>query len=157
RAWDARRGTPAWTIDGPGNETGQHDGDREESFEDAFWSLALSPDGRELAAGHNRGTVLRWDAETGRPRPPLRAPSGGGTVLGVASSPDGRLIAAAHADRTVCLWDAATGALQRSQSAHPDSIRAVCVTFSPDSALLASGGGDYEWKDVPGSLAVWEV
>jgi len=157
RAWNAKSGAPVWTIDGPGSERGQRDGDRAQSFEDAFWSLAIAPDGRELATGHNHGTVLRWDAETGRARPPLRAPNATGTVLGLAYSPDGRLIASAHAEQTLCLWDAATGALRRQWLAHPNSPRAVCVAFSPDSTLLASGGGDYEWENSPGSLGMWEV
>ncbi len=148
RAWNTRGGDSIWTIDGPGEES---------SWQGGFWSLALSPDGRELAAGHVRGTVLRWDAETGRARTPLRAPNPAGFVLGVAYSPDGRLIASAHADKTLCLWDAATGTLRRSWLAHPDANRTVCVAFSPDSTLLASGGGDRESEDSLGSLAVWEV
>jgi WD40 repeat protein len=148
RAWDVRSGVPIWTIDGP---------DGEQNWQNGFWSLALSPDGLELATGHTPGTVLRWDAETGRVRPPLRAPNATGMVLGVTYNPDGRLIASAHADKTLCLWDAAAGRLRRSWLAHPDSNRAVCVAFSPDSSLLASGGGGTETEDAPGSLAVWEV
>jgi hypothetical protein len=64
--------------------------------------VAFSPDGRTLAAGGSKGTLL-WDV---RSHPQLGGRLNGrqGAVGGVAFSPDGRTLATAGTSGTVALW-----------------------------------------------------
>jgi WD40 repeat protein len=68
-------------------------------------ALAFGPDGRSLAAGTPRGTVLLWDVDTGKPLPVLKGHLG--SVRALAFRPDGRVLASGSADRTILLWDVA--------------------------------------------------
>jgi WD40 repeat protein len=109
-----------------------------------FHCVALSPDGRFLAAGsgpdNEPGEARLWDAATGRELLSLR---GQVVVSSVAFSPDGRYLATAGAlDRTVKVWDLfAWGepdgqpvvlALKGAAQGH-----AGC-TFSPDGRRFAA-------------------
>jgi WD40 repeat protein len=116
----------------------------------AVSSIALSPDGKALAAGYDGGTVRLWDAASGDEIRKLLQEGGPfDTVYAVAWSPDGRTIAAACKLRAVCLWNAASG----------DAIRRIEVgdyvarlVWSPDSKALAAGptesGGSVHILDV---------
>jgi WD40 repeat protein len=107
--------------------------------------MALSPDGKLLAAPDGNGTVRLWNPATGQPvGTPLQATSaqtGPNNMVAVAYSPNGQLLASAGGDGTVRLWNPATGqpvgtALQIS----PNSVDAVA--FSPNGQLLASAQVD---------------
>src|SRR5262245_26194014 len=74
------------------------------------WSVALSPDGKTLAAGsggqrqqaNSTGSLVLWDVATGKPRavlPTVRA------VRWVAYSPDGGTLATGEFDQTARLRD----------------------------------------------------
>jgi WD40 repeat protein len=74
-------------------------------------SLAISPDGKTLAAGvgdrpghdHEPGLIVLWDAASGKRRLTLTGHTN--AVLSVAFSPDGKLLASGSSDRSVRLWD----------------------------------------------------
>jgi WD40 repeat protein len=75
-------------------------------------SMALSPDGRFLAAGYadkpdpsgkQRPLMLLWDLSTGRPVREL--PGHLGWVYSLAFSSDGRRLASGAGDGTVLVWD----------------------------------------------------
>jgi WD40 repeat protein len=71
------------------------------------WSVAISPDGKTLAAGANDGTVWLWNLAQPA-RPALIATLSGlpGHVFSVAFSPGGtQLAAASYDDDTIRLWD----------------------------------------------------
>src|SRR5262249_9552924 len=74
---------------------------------DQLYSVALSPDGRLVAAGAAGGSVFVWDAATRRSIRRLNA-GGGGAVWGVAFSPNGRTLAVDSLDGTVALYDVAS-------------------------------------------------
>ncbi len=74
----------------------------------AIYSLAVSPDGKWLAAGTAAGVQL-LDAATGRRRCLLLGPRGAQEFLSLAFSADGRRVLAAARSGQLCQWDARTG------------------------------------------------
>jgi WD40 repeat protein len=124
--------------------------------------LAISPDGKRLAAGGI--SVKVWDAETGKELSTFGGLSGEAFCLGFSSddfsrqaqtqtlafSPDARRLAVilSEQDKTaVKVWDATTGKLLRTLPMGD----ALCVAFAPDGARLAVGGapGDSVWEIGP--------
>jgi WD40 repeat protein len=70
-------------------------------------AVAFSPDGRTLAGGSADGTIILWDARSGK-RPRI-LDGHSDVVKSVAFSPDGKTLASGSADGTVKLWDLASG------------------------------------------------
>jgi RNA polymerase sigma factor (sigma-70 family) len=66
-------------------------------------SLALSPDGRTLAAAGYDQTVRLWEVTTGKER--RRFVGHRGTVTSLAWSADGKTLASGSADGTALVWD----------------------------------------------------
>jgi WD40 repeat protein len=111
-------------------------GDLERGHTEFVWSVAFSPDGRQIVSGSGDGTVKLWDTATGRN---IRTFSHY-FVLSVAFSPDGRQIVSGSADNTVKLWDTATGRNIRTFSGHTEVVWSVA--FSPDGRQIISGSED---------------
>jgi WD40 repeat protein len=112
--------------------------------------LALSPDGKTIAAAGLSGTVKLWDSATGRERaPPLQLPKpfvATGSLL--AFSPDGKTLAVPAArpdDETpaggprVFLYDLGTRQLRATLEGHDKEIEEVA--FSPDGRTVATAAG----------------
>ncbi|MFC5684703.1 WD40 repeat domain-containing protein [Amycolatopsis mediterranei] len=126
--------------------------------------LAISPDGRRLAAAGDDSNVWMWDIThpTGLLVPSLLS-GHNSDVKSVAFSPDGHFLASASRDATVRLWDLdnprgrdktpvnpspdkpldLTGLI-----VHPDVV--YSVAFSGDGATLASAAAD-------GRVRLWDV
>src|SRR5207253_1907495 len=62
---------------------------------DAVFAVALSADGKTLAAGTGGGTVRVWDVATRKELAALR-PKAGGIVRALAFAPDGKPLASGH-------------------------------------------------------------
>jgi WD40 repeat protein len=147
RLWDAVRGALTRTL-------AWHERVRvlPSEWADHVTSMAFSPDGRQILAASQHGSVRLWDTATGvtgglEPRLDRDA------VRTVAFSPDGRQIVSGTGDKTVKLWDTATGALVHTLEGHSDPVGSVAP--SPDGRLLASGSWDKTvklWDTATGTL-----
>jgi WD40 repeat protein len=97
--------------------------------------LALSPDGRLLAAGYRDGKIRLWDTQTGRVDRLFEGHQR--EIQALAFQPTGDVLASGGRDGTVRLWSLDTGAELRSLTGPFNEVR--CLTFSPDGRTLATG------------------
>jgi WD40 repeat protein len=122
-----------------GNELAHY----EPAFENSIRAIAVSPDGKRVAAAGTRGDLYVWDLAGGKPLHKLTGksvPLADLTVLtgmrSLAFSPDGRQLAAGAVQATV-LWDVETGkvahVLPKFQSGSATDVR-----FSDDGKKLTS-------------------
>jgi WD40 repeat protein len=120
-----------------------------------LWSLALSPDGRTLAAVDNVSLTYWWDTRTGhRLAGPLGEPRpfSGGVA---AFSPDGHLLATGGAGNGVVappegltVWDVARRTVVRRLLLPTEDDAVTDAAFSPDGHLLVAG-------TLAGDLVFW--
>jgi WD40 repeat protein len=111
---------------------------RRSDFPPDLVALALSPDGRALAAAGPDGGVRWWDTLSPHECTP---PGGSGAATSaLAFSRDGSRLASADRQGTLTLWDTAG---QRLWSVATDHDRFVFgLDFAPDGRTLATSGTD---------------
>jgi WD40 repeat protein len=114
------------------------------------YALAVSHDGRWLAAGSTDGRVRLWDTTTWKEAGILKH---GTKVYGLAFHPDGTRLACACADNTIRLWDLGTRQSVAELRGHTDYVHVVA--WGPDGSRLISGSGDMTVR-IWDSLAVQE-
>jgi RNA polymerase sigma factor (sigma-70 family) len=110
--------------------------------------VAISPDGRLLAAGNEAHEVQIWELPSGKETAILRDHPA--TLGSLAFSPDSRTLAVAYgsfreaggkpSEGAVKLWDTKTGKERGIVARIPAQVRAVA--FSPDGKSLAFGSTD---------------
>ena len=105
-------------------------------FQDWVTSVAVSPDGKQLAAG-SYGVIRRW--KTADRSKISTAKLADGYIRDLAFSPDGRTLAAAGYQRTF-LIDVANGKLLRTLKGQRGQVTGVA--YSPDGRLLATSSDD---------------
>jgi WD40 repeat protein len=97
-------------------------------------NLAVTPDGRWLAAGSAASGVSVWDLTTGKLAYRVAMNT---LVLGLAASPDGQRLAAVGFDRRVKLWEAATGQGRGSYQYTGEMADSFAtLVFTPDGRQL---------------------
>ena len=106
--------------------------------------MAISGDGRTLAAGDSEGAVHLWDARTGKLLDENDLPGTGYQVTGVAFDRDGKTLAAATASG-IRLLDLTTGRVR--QLSFPN---ANIVAFDPSGDSVASVSSD-------GRVRIWST
>jgi WD40 repeat protein len=115
--------------------------------DDAVLCLALTPDGKFLAAGGCDRLVRVWDISAGITaaklvtNPPIE--NHADWVLGVALSPDGHFLWTASRDKTVKVWDLLAKESVITYADHQQPVYGVVVQQkSPTDAVGYSGGDD---------------
>ncbi len=130
------------------------------------YTVAYSPDGKQIATGDGDGIVRLWDAASGREMLRLRTISR--TVQAVAFSPDGQRLASGGIDlgsvpegpTPVQIWDVARGKEMLRMSGHVGGI--ASVAFSPNGLrLVTSGLGLSGFQSGPlkpdGDIRIWDA
>jgi WD40 repeat protein len=108
------------------------------SGKQAALTLAVSADGRHVAAGCDDGLLRVWEVRGGKLLHALAAHKG--PIYQIAFAAQGTRLASGGQDGTVRLWDVATGQEVKQFLGHQGAVRSVA--FSPDGRHLASGGDD---------------
>ncbi len=109
------------------------------------FAIAVTPDGRTLAAGTYLSAVDVWDTQTGRRLAELKGQTA--MIASVDISPDGRLIASSSRDGSTRLWSIAGQFLATIGSR---TVPAVRVRFLPGGRQMAIGydDGEVEMRDL---------
>lgn len=124
----------------------------------AAWSVAVSPDGKTVATGHDGGRpgeIILWDAGTGAMLQTFHGHADGHSnyIFCLAFSPDGKTLASGtgsyERSGEVLLRDAATGVIRHRLVAHKNYVQAIA--FSPDGASLAT------WASGERKVLFWDV
>jgi WD40 repeat protein/serine/threonine protein kinase len=149
----------AWTSDGRSLATVNHHdkivrlwdlaGENErlflQGFAAKFDSLAISPDGKTLAAGADDQTIRLYEMGNGRLQQTLKAHVGRITCL--TFSTDSKLLVSGGADAMVRFWSAADGKELEALPVHQGPLR--CLVFAAKGAILAASDGK--------SVKLWDV
>lgn len=97
-----------------------------------------SPEGSFVVTfgGSSGGTVVVWDAATGRPARTLFTRAG--SVTACAITPDESTIVLGTGDGTVMTWDAEAASVGRAFKTHPHAVESIAL--SPDGSYGVSVG-----------------
>jgi WD40 repeat protein len=101
-------------------------------------ALALAPDSRSIATGHDNGLVCLWDVAGGRLL--CRFAAHADAVSALAFSSDGSRLASAGEERQIAVWDVESGQRLGVLQGHKDRIQALA--WQPAGELLVSAGWD---------------
>jgi WD40 repeat protein/transcriptional regulator with XRE-family HTH domain len=117
-----------------------------EGHHGANFSVAISSDGRVVAAGSFDGGARVWQVDSGRLLTTLPGHAGG--VWSVSLSADGRRLVSGSFDGTVRAWDTVDGVVTATMRGHTGGARSV--SLSRDGQILASGSTD-------GTVKLWQA
>ena len=110
-------------------------------------SVAISPDGRLVAAGSLDKVVRVWDAQSGQVLERLEGHKD--SVYSVAFMPDGKTLVSGSLDKTLRMWQLATNMYNNDRgknpckqvfTGHKDFVLSVATT--PDGNWIVSGSKD---------------
>ncbi len=110
----------------------------------SIWSVAWSPNGKQIATGSWDHSIKYWNADTGKLLHSMRGHKN--RVHKIAWSPDGKHLASCGWDGEIKIWDGTWP--KHTLSGH--SSVAFCIAWSPDGKRLASGSPDK-------SVRIWDT
>ena len=116
-----------------------------------IFSLALSPDGTQLASAADDNKILFWNVDslkTGDISDFVELDGHTDGVFDVVWHPTLPILASASRDDTIRIWDMETLETIAILEGHLDDVEVV--TFNPDGGILASGGRDTD-------IIFWDV
>jgi WD40 repeat protein len=111
-------------------------------------AVAFSPDGKQMATGHDDCIVRLWDVED---RQQVRQYRGHErAVSALAFSPDGWRLASAGEDKLIRLWDVDVARFEPAGTLEGHTDRIPALAWHPDCKRLFSAGWDT-------TARVWDV
>jgi mono/diheme cytochrome c family protein len=114
--------------------------------DDSILALAVSADGKKLAAGGCDRLVRVWDLASGKLEYSIE--NHADWILGLGFTPDGKGLATASRDKNAKVWDLANKESVLTFPDHQNIVYAVAVT--PDGKFGISAGED-------GQVRVWQA
>ena len=114
--------------------------------DDAIWALAISKDGKKIAAGGCDRMVRVFDIATGNVEHAIE--NHADWILGVAFTPDGKALVTASRDKTAKVWDLANKESMLTFPDHQNIVNNVAITS--DGKFGLSAGED-------GSIRIWQA
>jgi len=116
-------------------------------------ALAVSPDGKLLAAGSYDTDVRIWNTRDGelvrRINEVLVA------TFAMEFTPDGKFLVTGGVDRTLYFWDTQTWKLARKLSGQPEMISAIAIAAS--GRHIATGGFSEFTQERPVKVLLWDT
>lgn len=117
------------------------------SIEDGVTTVAISPDGRYVAAGSLDKSVRVWDCSTGNLIERLEGAEGHrDSVYSVAFAPNGKDLVSGSLDRTIKMWELSATRMMSGSG----SVRGRCVrtfeghkVYFTKRSLTPRKGNDY--------------
>jgi len=100
------------------------------------WTLAITPDGKQVASGTHTGAVNIWDIESGKLVNTLE--TNGAFILSVAISDDGETLACATKEGAVFIFDFQSGKIRNTLTNHSQPVRSLAFA----SNILYTGCDD---------------
>lgn len=114
--------------------------------DDSILGLAVSADGKKLAAGGCDRIVRVWDIASGKLEHAVE--NHADWILGVAFTPDGKALITASRDKTAKVWDLTNKESLLTFPDHQNIVNNVSIT--PDGKFGLSAGED-------GSIRIWQA
>ncbi len=125
---------------------------RDFEIQNNVWSVAYSPDSKNILSGSGDGKMDLWDTSFGKPIKTVKG-SGGfldNRVVSVSFSPDGEYALSGGFDNSVRLWNAKSLTQIKTFKGHTGLGGLSSVAFSPDGKYALSAGYDSQVK-------IWEL
>ncbi|RIK78462.1 MAG: hypothetical protein DCC68_15210 [Planctomycetota bacterium] len=121
--------------------------------------LAITDDGKTLAASQTNGHVALFDVPTGKLQRVIEAHGYVGLDgwMPVAFAPQGQFLVTGAGEGTVKVWDPRTGLRLAILKGHTDHLWGLAV--SPDGQWLATGGRDKSVRvwNLPDAVSAWKT